>query len=995
MPACLLVPRGNSPNSSRGAGDWADCSALSGGARPAGRSARRLPARVFGNSDVERENGSVISGAVIGRDAELDFVRAFLDDVGAGPAGLVLSGEAGIGKTILWQVGVDLARGRFAQVLTCRGAEAEAALSFAGLSELLSEVLGEALESLLPPRRRALEVALLLAEPGVGPPDPLAIGLAVHDVMQVLAQQGPVLVAVDDVQWLDAASAGALEVAVRRLRTDRIGLLVASRRSAGATIPLGLDRSLPEERLTVLSVGPLSLGALHHLLGERLGLDLSRPELARVHEASGGNAYFALELARELVRTQTRPAAGRNLGVPESLRELVGGRLAQLPAETADVLLQISALARPTVELVAEVHGDLESVHESISVAGREEILVLHDSRVRFAHPLLASICYERAPVWKRRAVHRALAGAVTDIEERARHLALAAEGPDAAVASELDAAAEQATARGATAAAAELLELAAQLTSGNAAAARQRRVRAAGFHRLAGDLARAETLLEQLLREVSPGTERADILFELAMATFANPPAFTALCEQAWADVEQDDARLARWLAFRAWVRLLESDNVRALADARAALEKAERVGDPALLALVIARLGQVEMWASEMTPGLLERGAELALRESLPLDYWTNPRFWLARLRLRQGRLEEAREMFAALEGETVARGDEQTRAHILWYQSILEWLGGDWQLALERAREGCDLGDQMQFANNGGWKGRVKALIETDLGLTEQARASLDEALAEVQAFGNEVFRLLCVGVLGRLELALGNVQEARTYLSDLPARLVESGLNDPTQTIWPDAIETLVAAGELEQARVYLDVYERNAGRVESGWAKACAARCRGLLAAAEGDVAAALDAFGASLAELDRTPYVFERGRTLFALGLVRRQTMQKKAAREALEQALAVFEELPARLWAEKARQELARIGGRRTVEDELTESERRVAELAAAGRSNREIAAELFMGVSTVEAHLSRVYRKLAIRSRAGLGARLAIAGVAAAKPVDEAPQS
>jgi DNA-binding NarL/FixJ family response regulator len=117
--------------------------------------------------------------------------------------------------------------------------------------------------------------------------------------------------------------------------------------------------------------------------------------------------------------------------------------------------------------------------------------------------------------------------------------------------------------------------------------------------------------------------------------------------------------------------------------------------------------------------------------------------------------------------------------------------------------------------------------------------------------------------------------------------------------------------------------------------------------------------------------------------------------MQKKAAREALEQALALFEELPARLWAEKARQELARIGGRRTVEDELTASERRVAELAAAGRSNREIAAELFMGVSTVEAHLSRVYRKLAIRSRAGLGARLAIAGVAVAKPVDEAPQS
>jgi DNA-binding CsgD family transcriptional regulator len=940
--------------------------------------------------------GSVISGAVIGRDAELDFVRAFLDDVGAGPAGLVLSGEAGIGKTILWEAGVDQARGCFAHVLTCRGTEAEAALSFAGLSELLTEVLDEALDSLLPPRRRALEVALLRAEPGEGPPDPLAIGLAVHDVLRVSAQQGPVLVAVDDVQWLDAASAGALEVALRRLRRDKIGVLVASRGTAGATIPLGLDRSLPEQRLTVLSVGPLSLGALHHLLGERVGLELSRPELARVQEASAGNPYFALELGRELVRTQARPSAGRNLRVPESLRELLGGRLAQLPEETAEVLLGISALARPTVELVAAVNGDLGRVRESISVAHAEEIVVLDDSRVRFAHPLLASICYDRAPVWKRRATHGALAAVVTDIEERARHLALAAEGPDATVASELDAAAEQAVARGATAGAAELLELAAQLTPDDAALARQRRLRAAGFHHLAGDVARAQRMLEQLLGEVAPGTERSDILFELAIATgVGSPPAFAPLFEQAWPDVEADDARFARWLSFRAWARLMESDNVRALADARRALEKAERVGDPELVAMVIARLGQIEMWAGEVTPGLLEGGAELALRRDLPLDYWTNPRFWLARLRIRQGRLQEARAMFTAMEGETVARGDEQTHTHILWYQSILEWLGGNWHKALELANEGCALGEQMRLAINGGWKGRVKALIEADLGLAEQARASAEEGLAETQALGNEVFSLLTLGVLGRLELALGNVEEAGGYLSELPARLARSGLNDPTQPIWADAIETLIGLGELEQARVYLETYEQNSRRFESGWAAACAARCRGLLAAAEGNLAAAFDAFETSLIQLDRTPYAFERGRTLLNLGVVRRQTMQKKAAREALEQALAVFEELPARLWADKARQELARIGGRRAGGDELTESESRVADLAAAGRSNKEIAAELFMGVSTVEAHLSHVYRKLGIRSRAGLGARLSTPGVAAAKSVDETAQS
>jgi DNA-binding CsgD family transcriptional regulator len=349
----------------------------------------------------------------------------------------------------------------------------------------------------------------------------------------------------------------------------------------------------------------------------------------------------------------------------------------------------------------------------------------------------------------------------------------------------------------------------------------------------------------------------------------------------------------------------------------------------------------------------------------------------------------------MFAEVEAAAMARGDEQTRTHVLWYQSMLEWLRGNWPLALEMANGAYDRGEQMRFANNGGWKGRVKALIEADLGLVEEARASAEEGLAEMQAVQNEVFCLLCLGVLGRLELALGNVQEAGGYLCELPERLVSSGLIDPTQTIWADAIETLVALGEVDQARVYLDTYERNARRAESGWAVACAARCRGLLAAAEGDVAAALDALEASLAELSRTHYGFERGRTLLSLGLVRRQTMQKKAAREALEQALAAFEELDARLWAEKARAELARIGGRRAGGEELTESETRVAELAAAGRSNKEIAAELFMGVSTVEAHLSHAYRKLGIRSRAGLGIRLATVAENRAKATDGTPQS
>ena len=231
---------------------------------------------------------------------------------------------------------------------------------------------------------------------------------------------------------------------------------------------------------------------------------------------------------------------------------------------------------------------------------------------------------------------------------------------------------------------------------------------------------------------------------------------------------------------------------------------------------------------------------------------------------------------------------------------------------------------------------------------------------------------------VGALGRLELALGHLEPAAGLLRDLPGELHALGVRDPMLPVWADAIEASIAVGELDRARSYLDTYQADARRLASPWARAAAARCGGLLAGAEGDVTAALSSFDRALAELERHPYPLERGRTLLCLGVVRRQAQQKRAAREALERALAIFEELGARLWAEKARAELKRISGRAPAPGQLTETERRVAELAARGRSNKEIAAELYMGVSTVEAHLSHVYRKLGVR-RAGLAGRLA----------------
>ena len=920
---------------------------------------------------------AMAEAAVIGRDEELGSIEAFLERIPDGPGALLLSGEPGIGKTILWEAGVEEGCERLDRALTCRGVEAEASLSFSGLSNLLGDVLHEAEHLLAPPRRRALEVALLLAEPGEMAPDPHAIGLAVLDLLRVLAERGSVLVALDDAQWLDPASARVLQIALRRLREEPVGLLATLRRAPELGEPFEFERSFTEGRLEQISLGPLPLGALHRLLENRLGLELTRPELVRLQEATAGNPFFALELGRELVRTGTRPAPGQPLHVPESLRELLGGRLARLAGETLDVLLQVAALARPTVELVAAAHGDRERVLGALEAAVLEGVIELDDSRLRFVHPMLASICYEEAAVWKRRAVHQALAGAVPDVEEHARHLALAANGPDAGIASELDTAAEQAAARGAPAAAAELSELAAELTPADPSVARQRRLQAATFHRLAGDGERAVAMLEQLLSEVPHGVERADVLLGLVMTYRGNTPMLTGLADEALGEASGDDARSARILAFRGLVHLDEGNSRAALADARAALEKAERAGDPTLLAVAIAHAGRAEMWSAEITPGLLERGAEIEEQLGLALEYSNSPRYALARLLVRLDQIDRARSIFEELEAKATARGDEGTRAFVLWPLSMLEWLAGRWPRALEHAGTAQELTEQTDHPHGRVWMGQVKALLEADLGLVAEARASAAEGIAHSQKFSFEHWRIMITGVLGRLELALGNLEAAGGYLRELPGELLAGGVRDPTAPIWADAIETLIALGELEQARAYLEPYEAHARRLGGRLAMEGVLRSRGLLAAAEGDLETALTSLERSLSEEGEPPWPFERARTLLCLGTVRRQAQQKKAAREALEQALAIFEELGARLWAEKARAQLGRISGRRAPSDELTETERQVAELAAQGRTNKEIASELFMGVSTVEAHLSHVYRKLGLRSRTELAGR------------------
>ena len=940
-----------------------------------------------------------MSITLVGRDEELRSIEAFLERVEAGPTGLVLSGEPGIGKTILWEAAVEQCR-RNSRVLSCRCLETEASLSFGGLSDLVGSAFEEVAPSLPVPRRHALEVALLLSEPGDQPVNPRAIGLGLLDVVRALADRAPLVIAVDDLHWLDSSTSRVLLMALRRLSEERVGFLATVREARDVRIPFELERPFPEEWLSRLSLRPLSLGALHRLLRERLGLELTRPELVRLGEATAGNPFFALELGRERVRIGARLEPRKPLPVPARLGALFEQRLERLPEETRAVLLAVAALDRPTVETVAAAHTEPRRVHDALAVAAREGVIGLDGSRIRFAHPLLASACYEHLPLWQRRETHKALAAVVKGDEERVRHLALAATGEDAALAADLDAVAIAAEARGASAAA-ELLELAAELTpSDQAEEWRRRRLQAAWEYLHAGDSEHGATIMEQLLAEARPGGERSDVLFQLAWVRHpADLRARVACFEEALREAAGDDCRAALILASRAGDRL-SHDPSGALVDARAGLEKAERIEQPPLpetwrrhdlrapafvLATAIARLAYVETCTLAVTPGLLERGltVEAPLTAASHFMYWNSPTAILAHRLMLRDNLEHAR---AILERKEAELKSDWIRGSALLHLTVLEWLSGRWRRALEHGAEALDLAEQVH-----GDLGRIRALqpvalVEAHLGCVDDARAKAEEALEKARAASDEITAIESVGVLGHLELALGNVEVAAGYLRLLPGRLVTLGWNDPSSPLWPDAIETLIRYGELAGARTCVEQYEERAQRA-SRRSLACAARCRGLLAAAEGDLPAAFEAFDRALGELAALPYPFERARTLLALGQVLRQARQRRAGREALERSLAIFEELEARLWVKQARSELKRISGRPAGSEQLTETEQRVASLAGQGLSNKEIAAALFMSVHTVEAHLTHVYRKLGVKSRAALAHRLAAAANDAAK--------
>jgi DNA-binding CsgD family transcriptional regulator len=903
--------------------------------------------------------------SLLGRENELRTVDGFLSRILEGPASLILEGEQGIGKTSLWEAGIQQATARGYRVLSCRAVEAEARLSFAAVADLIEPVLQEMATSLRPPRRRALAIALLLEDPGSEPLDQRTIGAALVDALRQLASGRPLVVGIDDLQWLDTASAHALQFALRRVGSSRIGLLATVRGER-------IDAPIAGEDVTRLRVGPLSQGAVHRLLKDELGLSLARPELNRLANATGGNPLYALELGRELVLLPERPRGSDPLPVPHTFQELVRERVRRLSAGTQDVLLSVGTAARPTVGILTTIHGP--PTHGCLDEALGASVIELDGTRVRFSHPLFATACYGAAPIWERRASHGRLAGLTSDPEERARHLALACGGVDGNVATTVADAAEYAADRGRTAAAGELLELAAELTPVDSAVGRARQLRAATFHRMAGDRTRAGHVLDMLLADAT-GDERADVLLELARTRRDSVSTSIGLCECA-VEATADPARVAEIFAYLSFLRILAGDVYGALRAARAGLECAETLEDPELLARALGRVASAEQFALEITPGLLERGVELENRLPHPLGYPESPTITLGRRLSLLGQVDRAREALSVEERRAEALGDEGTRGQLLFYLTILEWQSGRWSEGLDHCAAALELAEQLGDEQFRGMVVYGRAAILGRLGDVDEARALAAEAASVAETFGDATFPIWIESLLGFLEQSLGNLTAAAEHLRPLPEKLLEQGWNEPGDP-WPETIEVLVALGELETAADLLRSFDSLARRLGAEHAFALAARCRGLLEAATGDVDGALRSYERALGHHARSEHLFEFGRTLLVAGACRRRARQKTKARAVLDQALGLFTELGARLWVARTHEEISRIAGRRPGDGSLTRMEAKVVELAAAGHSNKEIAGKLFISVHTVEAHLTHSYRKLGVRSRTDLMAR------------------
>ena len=921
---------------------------------------------------------------VVGREPELAALDRFLDSIPAGPGALLLSGEAGIGKTTVWKEGLDGARRRRYRTLSCGPVEAETRLSYAALGDLLEPILDDTLPTLPEPQRRALEVALLRAPSSGARADQRAVFLAVLGCLRAVAASTPVVVAIDDIQWMDFPSVRVLQFVSRRLKEETVGLMAAVRGADPDEDPLAVAGSLPDDHVHRVHVGPLSVEAIERVLRDRVGESFPRTTLIGLHETSGGNPFFAQEIGRALLRRGGEVAAGERPPIPERLQELVEDRLEGLPAETLEALEVVSALSTPTPDAIAAAIIGPPDPDSRLDPAVQSGVVEVVGDRVRFTHPLLASTVYQKVSLAQRRELHARLATIVRDPEERARHLALSVEGPDVEVAASLEEAAQLAFSRGAPQSSAELWEMARRATPPDRGEDLVRRIHQAGLaHHECGDTALARSVLEQAVDLSTAGPARGRVLLDLGMAV-----AETEGWRSAWAAFEAARGEAGDDRTLRASIEqnlgytwLFRGDLAASERHARAALRLAEELQDPRVMAEAFQAYPFVEFVLGRgVDRELLDRGVALERHMEGEFKFHVlRASFVVAMLLKYTDRLDEARRTFTEILADAAAHGVESPIPQFRYHLAELECWAGNWDAALEHARASNAAAQRHRWGAPLASEGHFAVgLVQAHLGRVDPARLAALEGLRVAQEAGEVLIQIMNLAVLGFLELSLDRPAEADAYLSTAIELEQAMGVREPAfYRIVPDEVEALVALGRLDEAETLLVPFEDAGKDLDRAWTIATGARCRALVSAARGDLVAASAAADEAAREHDRLPIPFELGRTLLVRGAVERRAKRKREARETLTRALEIFDGLGAALWADKARAELARIGGRAPSSLELTPTEDRVAALVAGGSTNREVADSLFISIHTVEANLKRIYRKLGVRSRTELASR------------------
>lgn len=899
----------------------------------------------------------------------------FLDRAATRSAGLVIEGAMGIGKTTLWVAAVESAREAGFHVLSAQAEQAESVLAYTVVADLLAGVDPEAFEALSPVQRVAVDRVLLNERADGRATDQRVAAAAFSSVIGYLTKDAPVLLAVDDVQWLDKSSRTVLGFAARRI-AGRVGVLVTERTTGDRAAEAAAWLRVGGEEVGSVKLAPMSFADVHAMIVQRLGRSFPRPTVTRIHEISGGNPFFALELARSIDVEAPRP--GQEPVLSATLAEVMRLRLANLNPATMEALLAAASVADPTVDLIAAATRQTTAeVVRALGPAEADGVVAIDGNRLRFEHPLLVHGVYTQSSANRRRRMHRLLAGIVTQPELKARHLALATTSTDPDTLKALDAAAEAATARGAPDAAAELFELAIERGGDTP----MRRFRAAASLLGAGDAIGGRAMLEPALKDTPSGAMRAaalNLLAGLCIYTNGYQEATEYLIE-ALPHAAENPLLRVQTLLMLSFTQINDGAFSESLSNADLAVSDAERMNVSALTSQVLTMWVMVNCICGHGVDGAVNARA-LALEDhtlNAPIVFRASANN--AQLLAWQGDLDGARAQIAEVRRRCEERGAESDLLFVAVQNVLIELWRGELDAADAIARDAVARAEQIGGDQSELIATTVRSAVAAYRGHKDDVYEHVRRALKAAERCGAHRVAEWPTMMLGFLETSLGNYAEAldvlEAMITEFPTTPI--GTEIISATFIPDAVEAYVGLGRAPEAEHLVAALERNGARLGRPWMVAVGARCRAMVLASEGNVAEALAAVRRAMEAHEQLPMPFELARTQLVMGRLLRRSRHRGAS-QVLTAAHETFNRMGAAVWAARASEELARSSAGRSGADELTRAERRVADRAAAGLSNREIATELHMSVKTVESHLGNAYRKLGIRSRSQLSSRL-----------------